>query len=212
MPILFATAVLRNTAGSIRNGVSVLLCQSFRAETVIISILRPAGANILPAVKNGGILPMKKIRIWFEQVGVSDRIDVIIRASERDEQVTEMLESFSGRRNESFTVLDGNKCPCVIDESEILFISSEGRQMRIVAMSGIYTAKQTLQVIEKLLGRSFLRISRFEIINLKKVRKYDFTIIGTLRIEFENGMETWASRRYIPLIRERLSQEEEYLC
>ena len=30
--------------------------------------------------------------------------------------------------------------------------------------------------------------------------------------EFENGMETWASRRYIPVIRERLSGEEGYLC
>ena len=42
--------------------------------------------------------------------------------------------------------------------------------------------------------------------------KYDFTIGGTLRIEFSNGMETWASRRYIPLIRQRLSGEEGYLC
>ena len=58
----------------------------------------------------------------------------------------------------------------------------------------------------------FLRVSRFEIIDLKKVRKYDFTLSGTLRIEFENGMETWASRRYIPLIRKRLSGEEGYLC
>ena len=66
--------------------------------------------------------------------------------------------------------------------------------------------------MEKLLGRSFLRISRFELVNLRKVRKYDFTIIGTLRIEFKNGMGTWASRRYIPLIKERLSGEEEYLC
>ena len=58
----------------------------------------------------------------------------------------------------------------------------------------------------------FLRVSRFEIIDLKKVRKYDFTLGGTLRIEFDNGMETWASRRYIPLIKERLTKEEGYLC
>ena len=62
------------------------------------------------------------------------------------------------------------------------------------------------------MSRSFLRVSRFEIINLKKVRKYDFTLVGTLRVEFDNGMETWASRRYIPLIKERLSGEEGYLC
>ena len=31
-------------------------------------------------------------------------------------------------------------------------------------------------------------------------------------IEFQGGMETWASRRFIPLIKERLSREEGYLC
>ena len=62
------------------------------------------------------------------------------------------------------------------------------------------------------MSRSFLRVSRFEIVNLKMVRKYDFTLAGTLRIEFENGMETWASRRYIPIIKERLTREEGYLC
>ena len=97
-------------------------------------------------------------------------------------------------------------------EDDIILISSDRKQMRIITENGSYCAKQSLQSIEKLLGKSFLRISRFEIINLKKVRKYDFTVIGTLRIEFKNNMETWASRRYIPLIKERLSGEEDYLC
>ena len=155
---------------------------------------------------------MKKINIRFEPDDSSEQIDVIIRASEKDAQVYQIIESLNSSRTEKYTVLDKNKCPCVIDEADIVFISSEGKQMRIVTDTGVYSAKQTLSTIEKLLGSSFLRISRFEIINLKKVYKYDFTIIGTLRIEFVNGMETWASRRYIPVIRERLSREEEYMC
>ena len=155
---------------------------------------------------------MKKINILFEPDETSDQINIIVRASEMDSQVSQIIEMLNDSRIERFTVLDGNKCPCVINESDIIFISAEGKQMRIVSVSGVFTAKQTLQTFEQLLGKSFLRISRFEIINLRKVRKYDFTIIGTLHIEFENGMETWASRRYIPLIKERLSREEEYLC
>ena len=110
------------------------------------------------------------------------------------------------------TVLDRDNCSCVIDEEEIVFASADGKNVRITATSGIYFAKQSLQSIEKLLSRKFLRVSRFELVNLTKVYKYDFTIGGTLRIEFNNGMETWASRRYIPLIRQRLSGEEGYLC
>ena len=155
---------------------------------------------------------MKKITVRFEQAGSDEQIEIIVRADKMDDQVSQIIESLNRREAGSLTVLDDNKCPCVIEEKDIFFISSEGKQMRFVTETGIYTAKQTLQTIEKMLGRSFLRISRFEIINLKKVRKYDFTIIGTLRIEFRNGMETWASRRYIPLIKERLSREEDYLC
>ena len=155
---------------------------------------------------------MKKINIRFEQDASLDEIEIVVRASEMDERISELIENLSESEPDRLTVLDGNKCPCVIVESDVIFISSEGKQMRIVAESGVYSARQTLQAIEKLLGRSFLRISRFELINLRKVRKYDFTIIGTLRIEFENGMETWASRRHIPLIKERLTREEDYLC
>ena len=93
-----------------------------------------------------------------------------------------------------------------------LAVWADGKNIRIVTLSDVFHAKQSLQSVEDILSGNFLRVSRFEIINLKMVRKYDFTLVGTLRIEFENGMETWASRRYIPVIRERLSGEEGYLC
>lgn len=155
---------------------------------------------------------MKKINIRFEQFASADGIEILVRASEQDIQVSEILEILAKRGSDKLTVLDGNKCPCVIDTADIIFISSEGKQMRFITDNGIFTARQTLQGVQNLLGTEFLRISRFELINLKKVRKYDFTIIGTLRIEFRNGMETWASRRYIPIIKERLSGKEDYLC
>ena len=155
---------------------------------------------------------MKIINVRFERDDNSEEIEIIVRASQQDAQVSELIERLTEKKTGHLTVLDSEKCPCVVEEADIIFISSEGKQMRIITEAGIYTAKQSLQSMEKLLGRSFLRISRFELVNLRKVRKYDFTIIGTLRIEFKNGMGTWASRRYIPLIKERLSGEEEYLC
>ena len=155
---------------------------------------------------------MKNVNIRFETDASSGQIEVVIRASEKDEQVKKLIEVLGGQDSGTLTVLDKNKRPCVVRESDIIMISSEGKQIRIVTENDAYTAKQSLQSIEKLLGKSFLRISRFEIVNLKKVKKYDFTIIGTLRIEFEKGIETWASRRFIPMIKERLSGEEEYLC
>ncbi len=155
---------------------------------------------------------MKKINVRFERDKTTDDIDVVIRAAEKDDQILSLIEKLSTRESVKLTVLDRNNCSCVIGEDDIVFVSADGKNVRVTATSGIYCAKQSLQSIEELLSRKFLRVSRFELINLSMVQKYDFTIGGTLRIEFNNGMETWASRRYIPLIRQRLSGEEGYLC
>lgn len=155
---------------------------------------------------------MKKINIRFERDKSQKDIDIVIRASEQDAQVSALIKSLTQYDSQKLTVLDRDNCSCVIDEEEIVFVSADGKNVRITAASGIYRAKQSLQSIEEILSRKFLRVSRFELINLSMVQKYDFTIVGTLRIEFNNGMETWASRRYIPLIRQRLSGEEGYLC
>ena len=156
---------------------------------------------------------MKKINIRFERDKTLDGIDVVIRAGEKDADVEALMEQLSQQLPQKLTVLDRNSCPCVIDEDEIISVTSDGKQVRVMTTGGVYTAKQTLQNVEGLLSHHlFLRISRFEIVNLAKIRKYDFTIGGTLRIEFVGGMETWASRRYIPLIKEKLTKEEGYLC
>ncbi len=154
---------------------------------------------------------VKKIKVRFEADEIHD-IDIVIRARERDAQVNKLIESLTQRENPKLIALDQNDCTSVIDEKEIIFIFADGKDVRIITVNGKYHARQTLRSLEEKLSRTFLRISRFEIINLKMVSKYDFTIVGTLRIEFENGMETWASRRYIPVIKEKLSQEEGYLC
>ena len=155
---------------------------------------------------------MKKINIRFERDAALDSIDIVIRAAARDAQAEELIQKLTVAEPVRLTAFDRDNCPTVIDEKDIVFVSADGKNVRIITVSGQYHAKQSLQNMEEILNDDFLRVSRFEIINLKMVRKYDFTIGGTLRIEFENGMETWASRRYIPNIKEKLSREEGYLC
>lgn len=156
---------------------------------------------------------MKTVRVRFEQDKTLDGIDIVIRANEQDRGVDLLMAQLAQQLPQKLTVLDRDECPCVIDENDIIAVTSDGKQVRVMTTQGVYSAKQTLQNVEGILNSGrFLRISRFELVNLAKIRKYDFTIGGTLRIEFEGGMETWASRRYIPLIRERLSAEEGYLC
>ncbi len=155
---------------------------------------------------------MKKINVRFEADENLDGVEIVFRASERDEQVEALMKKLSDNAKRRLAVLDGRKNICRVDEADVISVSADGKTVRIAAESGAYHARQTLKEIEtELSDERFLRISRFEIINLKKVAKYDFTVSGMLRIEFENGAETWASRRYIPLIRERLSKGDDHL-
>ena len=55
---------------------------------------------------------MKKLNVRFERDKKSDDIDIVIRASERDEQVEALLRSLSVTDNPTLTLLDKNNCSC----------------------------------------------------------------------------------------------------
>ena len=156
---------------------------------------------------------MKRIRLRFREEPELDYIDILIRADKKDADIETLVRRIQPDTSRQLTVLDEYDRSCVVSEDEILIVTSDAKNVRITTATTEYRARQSMQNMEKrLTDGMFLRISRFEIVNLTKVKQYDFTIGGTLRIELENGMETWASRRYIPLIREKLSGEEGYLC
>lgn len=153
---------------------------------------------------------MKEITLRFEPDPNLDRIDVVIRAAARDEEVTALMARLSVPPAGSFTVFDGLGNLRALSPDGIILASVEGKLVHIITGDGSWYTRQTLQSLEDMLDKKqFLRISRFEIVNLDKVLRYDFTLAGTLRLELESGIETWASRRCIPVIRKRLLRRED---
>jgi len=152
---------------------------------------------------------MRKINIRFEREPSLDGIEVVIRASEQDASVAELMERLSDYPEDALTVFDGNGNMRSIAAKEIISASVDGKLVKLVTSDRSWYTRQTLQSLETTLDRRrFVRISRFELINLDKVLWYDFTVAGTLRIELAGGMETWASRRCIPVIRRKLAGKE----
>ena len=152
---------------------------------------------------------MKHVRIQFEPSASLDGIEVVIRASEEDQQVLSMIKQLSEMSSESIVAFDRHDIQKLIPEEEIVSINANGKLVNVVTEDGSYYTRQTLKSLETVLNqRRFIRISRYEIVNLDKVLRYDFTLAGTLRLELAGGMETWASRRCIPAIRKRLLGKE----
>lgn len=150
---------------------------------------------------------MKNIDVVFENNPNLNNIIVTVSASQKDDQIDFLMDLIRNSGGNDLFVTDDKNNIRRITEDRIIRIQVDNKNLSISTDDGEFKLKRTLQEMEYLLNSSmFLKISRFEIINLQKVKKFDFTITGTLRIEFEDGSFTWASRRFIPIIKQRLSE------
>lgn len=86
----------------------------------------------------------------------------------------------------------------MLKQSDIVNAFIENRKLVVCTENDRYMSKLTMRELENLLDNDyFVRISRFEIVNLRKVSSFDLGVTGTIRITFVNGGETWVARRYM---------------
>ena len=149
---------------------------------------------------------MKKINIRFERDRSLDRIDVLIRAPERDETVTELIGKLSAQPPETLTVTDVEGRQLSIVTDDIVSVSVRDKLTLLTTEDGTFIVRLPLQNLEEMLDEAqFLRISRHELVNADKIEKYEFISNGMLRLVLTGGVETWASRRCIPAVRARMN-------
>ncbi|MBR0231504.1 MAG: LytTR family transcriptional regulator DNA-binding domain-containing protein [Clostridia bacterium] len=151
----------------------------------------------------------REVKIRFEEDPEANCIEICIRALKRDQGIDELIASISAALPEMITATGADGAFIKISTADIVSVSVNGKYLQIVTEKDRYIVRQSLHDFEeKLDAKNFVRISRYEIVNIGKIKKYDFTLGGTLRLELAGGMETWASRRSIPLIRKKLTEKE----
>lgn len=197
--------VVQRQAGVTSDGVGSAIFRRLPVRNVVI--MMPAKASVrIPCERKGVQRLLKKVHIRFEQDASLDHIDVVIRAPDQDDSVTDLINRISARPPDMLTAYDENGNVRKLDQKKIVLASVNGKVVDLITDDGIWHIRQTLQnLVDNLDKQRFVRISRYEIVNVEKILKYDFTVAGTLRIELTGGMETWASRRCIPAIRRRLT-------
>lgn len=127
-------------------------------------------------------------KVTILTAAVTEEINNLIqRISEKDPQI------ISGSKNGKLEVLD---------KDDLFRIYASGGRVFAITENGKYTLRFRLYEIEgKLNPSQFVRISKSEIINLKKVKNFDLSFTGTICVELTNGMTTYVSRRYISKIK-----------
>ena len=93
----------------------------------------------------------------------------------------------------------------ILEPEMVYRIYAYGGKVSAVTENGEYVLRQRLYELEGCLdGSCFVRISNAEIINLKKVRGFDLSITGTIRVTLTDGSATYVSRRYVGKIKQVL--------
>ena len=149
---------------------------------------------------------MVDINIIIDEACVEPHID--IRTNRQTQQVDSIvlaIENASRSKYPPIPVTDGAKVS-YISQRDIYRIKTTGRKVSVETDSGSYFVRGTMAMFEEQLDTErFIRISQSEIVNLYKVRSFDFSPNGTIGIEFENGERSWVARRCIRALREKLS-------
>ncbi|MBE5870484.1 MAG: LytTR family transcriptional regulator [Lachnospiraceae bacterium] len=134
---------------------------------------------------------------------------VAIHTKSRSEQVENIIHAVENAANESFPpiyVYSEERIEPVL-QREIFRIRTEGRKIFLDTQDASYLVRETLARLEEELDtQRFFRISQSEIINLYKVKCFDISVYGTIGVEFDNGLRTWASRRYVKALKEKLNK------
>lgn len=132
---------------------------------------------------------------------------VTIKTAKNDVLIERIIESLEKCVSSDVRQIAALKDDSVVflNQEDIIRVYIENRRLKIRTASEIYESKLTLRDIEDLLSTTlFSRISRFEIVNLRKIKEFDLSIAGTIKVTFEDRSETWVARRYVKTIQEKL--------
>lgn len=93
----------------------------------------------------------------------------------------------------------------ILEQEEIIRVYSSGGKIIAVTDDGEYLLRQRLyEMEERLDSTKFVRISNSEIINLKRVKSFDLSFVGTICVSLNNSTVTYVSRRYVSKIKKIL--------
>lgn len=127
---------------------------------------------------------------------------VIIYTNKIDEKISNIMNVISNKNT-----MNGYKDEklYILEQADIESIYSQDGKVYARCNNDIYILKNRLYELEGILNKEiFIRISKSEIINFKKVENIDFKITGTIIFNFIDGNKSYVSRRYIKNIKEYL--------
>lgn len=135
---------------------------------------------------------------------VYPEIEVHVCNHELTDPVREIAQQISRVVNDVITGTDENGIH-ILNESGIIRFYAQEQKVYAQNAKGRYRVSLKLyELEEKLDSRQFVRISKSEIVNLKKIRQLDLNLTGTIKVILSDGTQTYTSRRNIARLKKAL--------
>ena len=136
---------------------------------------------------------------------------ILIRTARKTQEVENIVQAIENSINDKYPLIVAQRDNSteLLSQRDIVRVYVETRKVRIRTEKEIYESGKSLSFLEQQLNPDrFIRISRFEIVNIRKIASFDFSMAGTVHIRFEDGSVTWAARRYVHTIQQTLNRLE----
>ena len=92
-----------------------------------------------------------------------------------------------------------------IDVKEIIYIDSLGHDVMIHTSDGIYNSGDRLKTLEQIMpADKFLRVSNSAIVNLKKIKRIESSIMQKFILHMTNGSKVDVTRSYYYIFRDKI--------
>ena len=129
---------------------------------------------------------------------------IVILTDRVTDEINESVKRLSGEQTRMLAGFKDGQAT-VLEPERIYRVYASNGKVYAEAEGGTYLLRLRLyEAEERLSDRSFVRISGGEVINLKKVRGFDLSFMGTICVSLSNGTVTYVSRRYVSKIKQLL--------
>lgn len=127
--------------------------------------------------------------------------EIVIFTAEMSADIERVFKLLSDEKPKIIAGIKDDKVE-VIEPADIIRIYANSKKVFAVTDKGEYMLKLRLYEAEERLNTDeFVRISKSEIINLKKVKSFDLNFSGTICVRLLNNEVTYVSRRYVSEIK-----------
>ncbi|MBR3716286.1 MAG: LytTR family transcriptional regulator [Clostridia bacterium] len=128
--------------------------------------------------------------------------EVVIYVHEKSELSSEIEEFVMGRSLELLGYKDKNIVRLAL--SEVYCFTVEENKVFALTEKERLQLKQRLYLLEEMLDDSFVKINQSCIVSVRKIKRFDTSITGTLVVELKNGYKDYVSRRQLKKVKERI--------